>query len=166
MKIIRLVTVISLMSLLLFACNGHMNDPEQNDISNSIIGNYTGSIVDIENSYLQHPANVAIERISYNTVRMNLHSEILDTIIVLGLYENVDSIMICHINGEYEEHCSFYENRMHRMMKNNHMHNHTMQFNQNGFYYGSFDIHSQSFKYNFVSIDKEIKFVFEGSKHE
>lgn len=168
MKNIKLTVIVFMLSILIMSCTDHMLGLGEIDLTENIIGKYEGKLFDLDESNNNYDAEVFIERMSNNSIKMSLNCEIMDTAITFDLFENQDSLMVCFNGEDFENHYGHGRSGVQHMMNNNEMYNwmhHLDEDHEFGeMHYGGFDMNMHSFRYEFMDADNRSEYVFEGEK--
>ncbi|MDA3843880.1 MAG: hypothetical protein PF588_05875 [Candidatus Kapabacteria bacterium] len=168
MKISIAALIVTLM-LITTSCMEQITPADNVDLTENIVGNYSGTMIKTSSSGDDVSATANIAKITNSSIEISFHCELLDTMITFDLYDNRDSIMVCLTGDDFDNHYGHSKSGMHHMDDDDDMNDwghHMDDDHQTGdHHFGGFEMNNHTFYYSFWddSQNKEI-FRFEGMK--
>lgn len=165
---------LSLISLVIIAAALFFGSCEKEnaapDLTVEVVGKYIGDLTD-KQTLTTKSATVDVVKSGDNTVEIHCYSEWMDTTLIMDLYENADSIMVCFSNDEdfynqYGHHLSENHNMMNRSADYGWMDHKNEEHDNSDKHFGGFDTDMHTFNYLFnVQSENNLKEMhFEGKK--
>ena len=163
---------LSVLALILFSfssCSEHPSYMDNVDLTKDIVGDYIGYMAIGNSSDQNVPATVNINKLTSSSVEVNFQCEVLDTMIIFDLYENMDSVMVCLTGDDFNNHYGHSKSGMHHIGDNDDMNDwghHMDDDHQSGDrHFGGFDMINHTFNFSFWDdMQKNIEYKFEGKK--
>lgn len=147
-------------------------DDSANDESvdfKSVEGKYLGTQTYSMDTSDMFDAQCDINMMNDSVIEVHCYGELLDTTIMLQMYENQDSIMVCftdsafynaygHMNGHMGGHMHAGMGGMHGNFNSEWLHHLNDEHDAGDMHYGGFDMMNHSFEFEFKMQDGFIKF--------
>jgi hypothetical protein len=101
MKNIKVIFLMAaVIGFLFYSCNKEEEAPLPNTLASSVIGKYTGTLKSTATNQ-SSPATLNVTLINDSLVSMHCLSYNFDSTFTMQLYQNYDSIMVCHTGQEF-----------------------------------------------------------------
>ncbi|WP_430971581.1 hypothetical protein [Sunxiuqinia rutila] len=92
--------MVAVVGFLFYSCNKEEETPLDNTLASSVIGTYTGTLKSTATNQ-SSPATLNVTLINDSLVSMHCLSYNFDSTFTMQLYQNYDSIMVCHTGQEF-----------------------------------------------------------------
>ena len=167
---VTLILVPVFVAILISSCNKDQNITNNKKYIDNITGTYSGgftSNVD-QNSV---PGTAVVTKSGNDELQIHCYGEFIDTSMIMNVYENGDSIMLCNTGKDFYNAYGYMGNGYHMMdmgMGESEWMHHLQDDHQAGDeHYGSFDMEHHTFHYAFrmMNGDAEYMLNFDGTKN-
>jgi hypothetical protein len=165
-----LVLIPLVIAILMNSCNKDKTDYNGRKYINDISGTYSGEFTMNANQN-SVPGTAVVTKTNKDNIQIHCYGEVIDTTIIMDVYENGDSIMLCNTGNEFYNAYGHMGNGYHMMdmgMGESEWMHHLQDDHQAGDeHYGSFDMNHHTFNYSFRMMDGDTGYVinFHGTKN-
>jgi hypothetical protein len=172
MKTRKLIVMLILLiiAVLMNSCNKDKTENSGRTYIDDISGNYSGEFTMNENQNYG-PGMAVVTKSTDDNIQIHCYGDFIDTSMIMNVYENGDSIMLCNTGKDFYNAYGYMGNGYHMMdmgMGESEWMHHLQDDHQAGDeHYGSFDMEHHTFHYAFrmMNGDAEYMLNFDGTKN-
>ena len=171
MKTIKLTFILIpvFIAILISSCNKDEVTTNGRKYIDNITGTYSGELTTNANQNTA-PGTAVVTKSGNDEIQIHCWGDVMDTTIVMDVYENGDSVMLCNTGDDFMNEYGHLGNGHHMMdmgMEESEWMHHLQDDHQAGDeHYGSFDMVHHTFHYAFrmMNGDAEYMLNFQGTK--